>query len=390
MADVSISDLSRALSTNTGAIIPITIAGVTYGIPVSAIITASGDMGSGFFQLPTGTSVNRPNNPQTGSIRWNTTLSAIETFNGVNWSGDKLNIDVLVVGGGGGGGVNCGAGGGGGAVIVASTTLDVNVSYNVFVGAGGTGVSDNSAYSANVRGNPGSSSLFNNVIATGGGGGGSYNGTSGGPGANGGGGGNVSGLGGIGTAPSLPAGVTGNVYAGFKGAQAQAPQHLGGGGGGAGGNATDLSGNGAPGVQINFEGVPYYYGGGGGAGGWIYVGGNGGLGGGGGGGGGYSGGAGNGGTGGRNNGSNGVFAQNSVNTGNGGANTGGGGGGATFYGYNGARGANGGSGIVQVRYLGAQRATGGDRIFQATINQALYTIHEFTTIGPATFRVSSV
>lgn len=388
MADVTISDLARALTTNTSAIIPITIAGVTYGIPVSSIITATGDMGSGSFQLPVGNSTNRPASPALGSIRWNTSLSAIETYNGVNWSGDKLNVDILVVGGGGGGGVNSGGGGGGGSVIVASATLDLNVNYNVLVGTGGAGATDPVNYSANIRGNPGNSSIFNNIIATGGGGGGSYNGTSGGPGANGGGGANMSGLGGIGTAPSLPAGVTGNVYAGFKGAQAQAPNHLGGGGGGAGGAATDLSSNGAPGVQINFEGVPYYYGGGGGAGGWVYVGGNGGLGGGGGGGGGYSGGAGAGGTGGKNNGGNGLFAVNAVNTGNGGANTGGGGGGASFYGANGAYGAPGGSGIVQVRYQGSQRALGGNRIFAATINQTLYTIHEYTTVGPSTFIVN--
>lgn len=390
MADTTIADLVRTLTTNTGAILPITIAGATYGIPVSAIVTASGDMGSGSFQLPTGTASNRPPNPQPGIIRWNTSLSAIETFNGSFWSSDKLNVDVLVVGGGGGGSVNCGGGGGGGAVVIANTILDVNAVYSVLVGAGGTGSTDPALYSANVRGNPGSSSLFNNIIATGGGGGGSWNTTPGGPGANGGGGGSTSAVGGIGTAPTLPAGVTGTVYAGFKGAAAIADNHLGGGGGGAGGSATDLFAAGAPGVQINFEGIPYYYGGGGGGAGWRYVGGNGGFGGGGGGGGAQGGGAGSGGTGGKNNGGNGLYAGNSVNTGNGGANTGGGGGGGTFYGANGAYGANGGSGIVQVRYLGAQRATGGNRIFQATINQALYTVHEFTAIGAATLRVSSV
>ena len=80
MADTTISGLSRILTTSTGAIVPISIGGVTSGIPVSGIITASGDVG-GALPIPTGTTAQRPVAPSSGMLRFNTTLNTLEIYN---------------------------------------------------------------------------------------------------------------------------------------------------------------------------------------------------------------------------------------------------------------------------------------------------------------------
>jgi hypothetical protein len=103
MADTTISDLARAITTNTGAILPITIAGITYGIPVSAIITASGSMGTGHFQLPVGTTDQR-GAPEKGAIRFNSTINSIEWYDGSMWSGNPKTVEFVLWGAGGGSG----------------------------------------------------------------------------------------------------------------------------------------------------------------------------------------------------------------------------------------------------------------------------------------------
>ena len=107
-------------------------------------------------------------------------------------------IEVLVVAGGGGGGHGWYAGGGGGGGIVHSTAYPVTagVTYDITVGAGGSGAS-----STSVKGSTGSDSVFNVngegsettlLTAKGGGGGGSRSTSNDGDGAPGGSGGGSS------------------------------------------------------------------------------------------------------------------------------------------------------------------------------------------------------
>lgn len=219
----------------------------------------------------------------------------------------SLSCDYLVVGGGGaGGGARGGSattgagGGGGGGYKTAAGTLFSATAYTVTVGAGGTGV-------ANNTGNSGSSSSITGIAtATGGAGGGTSGGTSG----------------------------DGPSNAGGTNFQSSAWGAGGGGGGGATGSngTTSAGGNGGNGYTSSYSGTSTTYAGGGGGG--IYytssqTGGTGGTG---------------GGANGRSGNANGSAAT---------ANTGGGGGGAGAQGGAGTTeyaGGAGGSGIVIVRY----------------------------------------
>ena len=106
MADATISQLTRQTGTTTSLIVPISDGTSTVGVPVSAIVTASGSMGTGAIQLPVGTSLNRPESSFIGQIRYNTTINDIEFYDGTKWTGDDIVAEVLVVAGGGPGGGN--------------------------------------------------------------------------------------------------------------------------------------------------------------------------------------------------------------------------------------------------------------------------------------------
>lgn len=153
-------------------------------------------------------------------------------------------VTSLVLGGGGGGGggfgSNSGGGGGGGGQLVSVTSVKNYIpgSYNVTIGAGGTGAPDH-----NSNGLSGSASFFDIVTATGGNGGhsagtGNTNGGDSGGNSGGGGGGTGGGIGGSGNG-----GNNGSNGAGLNG--------------GNGGNGTFNSITGSP--------VQYAAGGGGGA-----------------------------------------------------------------------------------------------------------------------------
>ena len=280
-------------------------------------------------------------------------------------------VDVLLVGGGGGGGVSLAGGGGGGAAIVATNVPVTAQTYTVVVGNGGAGgTGDQSTDTGGARG--GASTAFG-ISATGGGGApnrfaagsflGSVNYTGGGNGGGGSADGNRPGpgSGAPGVSPSLPGGITGTVYAGFRGGDGvgNGPNYPGSGGAGAGqagqnpANTSSSGGNGGNGANINFDGNNWYWGGGGGGSCWCQNnvrGGNGGLGGGGGGttnwgpassGGGSAINAGGNGPGG------GSDCGRPDTGGAGGANSGGGGGGG---GNSAGPGGAGGSGIVIIRY----------------------------------------
>lgn len=360
MADVTISGLSQG-SPTTSVVLPWSDGVSTYQAKLSSLITATGSMGTGFIQLPTGTSSQRVGTPAVGAIRYNTTINAIEWYDGTIWSGDPLVAQALIIAGGGSGGSGFAGGGGAGGVVFASTlNLNPKTAYNITVGKGGN------ATTARTAGNIGNNSEAFGFTAIGGGGGAAGNvsgqvATTGGSG--GGGSGEITTAGAAGTPGQGNAG--GN---GFYGAN----NYPGGGGGGAGGAGQSApsgstAGVGGIGTALysewgaatntgqNVNGIYYYAGGGGGS---TYQGGSaavGGLGGGG--------------------------SGSSVSAGGTGtANTGGGGGAGAWLNGNFSSGA-GGSGIVIIRYQGnSVRATGGT-IFLS--NGYIY--HAFTTIGASTF-----
>ena len=40
---------------------------------------------TGYFQVPVGTTAERPSSPSTGMLRFNTTLGYLEIYSGTNW-----------------------------------------------------------------------------------------------------------------------------------------------------------------------------------------------------------------------------------------------------------------------------------------------------------------
>lgn len=312
---------------------------------------------TGFLQLPSGTTAQRPASAQNGQLRFNTTFNIVEYYdaiysawfpsgvispiatggaitniiqNGINYRVHAFTtvgtstftvtrgglIEYLIVGGGGGGADTSGGGAGGvlqGQLIVAPKT------HTIVVGSGTGNAADNTA-----PGGSGSPSIAFDLIAAGGGGaGGGFGQSRGIPGGSGGGGGRNPGgslwdLGG----PGAP----GQGFEGGQGPAVYSADWEGGGGGGGGepgmdAAGIDWAGDGGHGINSGITGSNQFYGGGGG-GGSNSIRGKGGLGG--------------GGTGRLNSDGTNVNAV---------ANTGGGGGG-TWTGVSGA----GASGIVIVRY----------------------------------------
>jgi len=296
---------------------------------------------TGYFDLPSGTTAQRPASPVAGMIRHNTTLTTVEFYDGVSWQNvldGPYSVEVLLVAGGGG---TTRAGGGAGGLLYygAETPKTPN--------GAAIGVSPKTAYSI-VIGAGGASGANNGVNTTGFGFtaiGGGYGASSGGGavGGSGGSGGGQAGTGGGGPYPNTSTGTAGQGNDG--GDRSNDNNDRDGGGGGAGavggnGNGSGASGSGGNGLQYSISGTATYYAGGGA--GVAVTQGVGGLGGGGG----------------------------STTTNAGTANTGGGGSGS---------GGSGGSGIVVLRYLGGQRGTGG------TVTSAGgYTIHTFTSSGTFT------
>lgn len=172
---------------------------------------------------------------------------------------ETMNAEILVVGGGGGGGIsnigNSGGGGGGGLIHEASSSIPKG-EYMVTVGDGGS------------PGFAGQNSIFNGLIAYGGGAGGAY-GIDGSSGGSGGGAGQSTGDVIIGYA-----GVSGQGHKGGNNLRFAADWGgiAGGGGGGAGedgfnnygGGWNPNGGNGGDGLSYNISGVATYYSGGGG------------------------------------------------------------------------------------------------------------------------------
>jgi len=239
-----------------------------------AAVSDQANTSTGYFDLPAGTTAQRPGSPATGMIRYNTTESKYEIYTGSAWhfintSLYPFTVDFLVIagggsrasstnsyytGGGGGGGFRTSSGtSGGGGSAESSLTLNGSTSYTVTVGAGGSAPSTGS-------GNNGSNSVFSTITSTGGGGGGTTdtNGKLGGSGG-GAGGNDASTTGGAGTASQ--------GYAGGNHAASSATGGAGGGGAasvGGNGEVTTGGGTGGAGLQNSLSGSSVYYSAGGG------------------------------------------------------------------------------------------------------------------------------
>lgn len=285
----------------------------------------------------------------------------------------SANAKVLVVGGGGGGGSEMGGGGGGGGVVYDATHSLSPGTYNVTVGAGGSGAP---AGIAQRPGNTGGDSFFDTLHAYGGGGGGSnYASNDSPPGSGASAGGSA---GAIQTLQAAPVIGQGSISALTPGSYYPT------GGGGAGGNGATNPATGGIGVYNTILGSGYYFGGGGGGSGYTGIGGNGGAGGGGGGavgtttgGSGVNAGSpGGGGT---------TVTQTNKPGGDAGANTGGGGGGGSHYNSN-NYGGDGGSGIVVIAVpTGSMSITASGA---SITTSGGYTIYRFNTSG--TFTINSI
>lgn len=251
--------------------------------------------------LPSGTTAQRPGSPATGMMRYNTTISLLEFYDGTNWrpvtgyssgqigsggSISKVNhgivhtftsvgsstftpsftgfVQVLVVAGGAGPGGGWGGGGGGGGVIFnRAFPVSAGTSYPVTVGNGGArGTQAN-----------GGNSVFSTITALGGGHSGTWDQTTpGNPGGSGGGGANTSA---DGSRHRCPGGIgtTGQGFPGGAGVRFNDDgenTHNGGGGGGAGGQGwssqdenMQQATHGGPGVASDILGDILYWGGGG-------------------------------------------------------------------------------------------------------------------------------
>ena len=335
---------------------------------VSVTPTAVSDQSNtstGYFDLPAGTTAQRPGSPHSGMQRWNTDLGAMEYYNGTAWSTNfqqTYPIDFLVIAGGGGGGHRYSGGGaggyrtsagtsGGGAAAESAVTVTAGGSYAITIGAGGAG--GTTAITPPVYGN--SSSLGLLITSVGGGRGGVTIPTDGKEGKAGGSGGGATGDGDTGgTSISGGAGTTGQGYAGGAGWD-QSGNNSGGGGGGAGqvgGSATSPSSTmaGGNGVSSSITGTAVTRGGGGAPARQTPS---------------DPGTAGTGGGG-------------TAGGGNGSANTGGGGGCGRD-----STGGSGGSGVVIIRYASTtQRGTGGTVTTYTSGSQ--YWVHTFTSSGTYT------
>jgi hypothetical protein len=221
---------------------------------------------TGYFDLPSGTTAQRPGSPVAGMIRYNSTTGFSEIYQGGVWNAMTFNylIQYLTVAGGGGGGSSFAGGGGAGGLVTSTLLAAVGNVLTISVGGGGAGGTQVSGTDGNAGSNGSNSSITGTTTAVGGGGGGGYiasnlsttNGRSGGSG------GGACYNGTIGSGTSLQ----GN--AGGLGANTVNQPGGGGGGASAAGSAatTTVGGAGGAGAASTISGSSVTYAGGGGGG----------------------------------------------------------------------------------------------------------------------------
>ena len=90
------------------------------GAANAAVLDAANATGTGAMYLPSGTTAQRAGITTSGALRWNTSNTAVEVYDGTGWQTVTAtkqyiySVSYLIVAGGGGGGYY---GGGGGAAI---------------------------------------------------------------------------------------------------------------------------------------------------------------------------------------------------------------------------------------------------------------------------------
>jgi hypothetical protein len=170
------STTARAYS--TGDRIEIRITAQTFvdaAMPTPTAVSDQLNSSTGYFDLPAGTTAQRPGSPVAGMQRYNTSFGQIEFYNGSAWiqassSGNPAvtyTATYLIVAGGGAGGDGRGGGGGAGGYQTGSTSITQGLTYQVVVGAGGA-----PAGGSSTRGGKGTDSSALGLISYGGGGGG--------------------------------------------------------------------------------------------------------------------------------------------------------------------------------------------------------------------------
>jgi hypothetical protein len=225
-----------------------------------ATVSDQNNTSTGYFDLPAGTTAQRPASPVVGMIRYNTTESKYEVYIDSTWkylasTSYSYNIGYLVVAGGGAGGYsgNGGGGGAGGFRTGTGFSLDIGTSYTVTIGAGGTSIAATSSTN-------GASSVFSTITSTGGGAGGP-NGVSGAGNSGGSGGGGLNDS----TNYAGGSGTSGQGNAGGASGGGGAPYPGGGGGGAsAAGTVGTSGGQGGAGTASSITGSSVTYAGGGG------------------------------------------------------------------------------------------------------------------------------
>jgi hypothetical protein len=319
--------LSKLTAGTTGQVLTI-----ASGVPSWSTASGGGNASydtattsTGYFALSKGTTAQRPASPATGMIRYNTTNSEYEVYDGSVWkalttqTAGAYTLEYLLIAGGGGGSSNYAGGGGAGGYIDSTAAVASGTAYSISIGAGGAGNANgtnSTAFSSTAIGGGRGGNYTDSVLATSGG--------------SGGGGGNPA----LGGATAGAAGTSGQGFAGGAGYHNYGFDASGGGGGGAGGVGGSVNSSGTPGgaggIGLNWKSLGTT----------RAIGGTG--------------------------------STNGSTVGSASANTGNGGGGGGTAG-------TGGSGVVIVRYLGGTRGSGG------TITSAGgYTYHTFTSSGTYT------
>jgi hypothetical protein len=239
-----------------------------------AQVSDQNNSSTGYFDLPVGTTAQRPGSPVVGMMRYNTTTSEYEVYKASLWrpittTAYTASVEYLVIAGGAAGGSSSdggGSGGGGaGGYRTATLSIDLSTSYTVTVGGGGSAVTA-------LAGGSGSNSVFGSITSTGGGGGGSGYAASGGAPLTGGsgGGGGYDGLTFTGANGNTPSTSPSQGNNGGNGGVTGSFNTQGGGGGGSGavgGNrGTNTAGNGGNGTASSITGSSVTRAGGGGGG----------------------------------------------------------------------------------------------------------------------------